>query len=164
MGVPNAMLPAYIQELFTGMNSSSAAGSAAEFHAFTVSICDQIHGSQIPILHVQLRHILFEETLQEFATHLHEALLQPLSIGELPLFEARERMIYFFAEGGEITMDENLNYYEANEIVGIMSQFDAALSFALYYPQSGATRNHTLRSVDDIHDLYEHFRLAGLLQ
>lgn len=161
------MLSALVRELYSEMNSHASVASASVpdpvFHPFTVSICDRIHGSQIPILHVQLRHILFEETLEDFIFLLYQTILQPLSHGELPLFEAYGHLMEFFAEGATLTMDENLNYYEGHELAEIMRQFNRAFSFTIYYPQNGATRTLILRSTETIESLHEPFRLAGLL-
>lgn len=150
------MLQALVHELFSDMNQRAD----PVFHPFTVSICDLTHGAQIPIVHVRLRHILFEEALEEFVTLLDHMILQPLSQGVLPLLEAREQIVEFFAEGAEITIDDNLAYYDAEELVGIMSQFQRALSFMIYYPHNGATRNHVFRSIEDLRGP---FHLAGLL-
>lgn len=152
-----------LSALYSEMNSHASVVTDPVFHPFTVSICDRTHGSQIPILHVQLRHILFEETLEDFIFLLYQMILQPLSHDELPLFEAYGHLVEFFAEGATLTMDENLNYYESHELVEIMRQFNRAFSFTIYYPQNGATRTLILRSTEDIQSLHEPFRLAGLL-
>lgn len=160
--VSAAMSRMLVQELFSNMIPRAPADPV--FHPFTVSICDRMHGSQIPVFHVRLRHILFEEALAEFVTHLHRTLVQPLSQGDLSLFDARDQLVEFFAEGAEITVDENLNYYDEQELTGIMSQFDPVLSFTIYYPHTGATRVHLLRSPVDVQDLHDPLRGAALLQ
>jgi hypothetical protein len=160
----NSMLQALARELFSEMIPVQPVVMDRVYHSFVVSVCDRVHGSQINILHVRLRHILFEETLRDFATLLHETLIQPLSMGEFPLFEIHDRFVQFFAEGAEVTMDDNLNYYEGHELADIMSQFEPILSFTLYQPHTGQTRVRFLQRVDQIQGLHEDFRIAQLLE
>lgn len=156
------MLQALVRELFSEPLQASAMDPV--YHPFVVSILDCSSGSQIPILHIRLRHILFEETMVDFSTLLHEAMILPLMVGEFDLFEIKERVTQFFAEGAEVTMDENLNYYEGVELAGIMGQFDPVIAFTLYRPHTGATRTCVLPSLQRVSEMYEDFRLARLLQ
>lgn len=134
------------------------------FEPFQVAILDRRYESQIPIARIHLRHILFEDTAQEFLTLLQEQLISPLLLQQtIPFYEIAERIQNFFAEGATLSLDSQLNYYTPDELSQIMSGFDPALHFTFRCPHHPQPHHAIVYDLSSQRRFFEELRHVQLL-